>query len=158
MASKAASAQYAATCPRCSAKPKEPCRAIKSGRVTDTHIARIEANYRVKLIRVKEKEVTKTIKFITLPWNKLANGYDKLGGRAEIGDVLESGIVDIPLNKIYRLAEQDRWDSQFGGAFIDLDTKEGWALEQAGLAERETRGGHHRTDLLTDWMEANDLW
>lgn len=38
--SNAVSAQYPRPCPRCHAGPYQPCRA-KSGRVTDTHLARI---------------------------------------------------------------------------------------------------------------------
>lgn len=36
----AASARYGVACPTCGAKPDEPCRAVRSGRVTDTHSAR----------------------------------------------------------------------------------------------------------------------
>jgi hypothetical protein len=34
---------YPITCPKCGARPYEHCRALTSGRVTDTHTARIEA-------------------------------------------------------------------------------------------------------------------
>ena len=40
--SKAASAQYPNVCPVCFAKPKQPCRTLKTGRVTDTHLVRIQ--------------------------------------------------------------------------------------------------------------------
>ncbi len=43
MASSAPSARYGVPCPRCKAAADEPCRAA-SGRVTDTHIARIDAS------------------------------------------------------------------------------------------------------------------
>lgn len=43
--SKAASAQYDVTCPKCLARPKEPCRSLRTRRVTDTHLARIDAAY-----------------------------------------------------------------------------------------------------------------
>jgi hypothetical protein len=38
-----------------------------------------------------------------------------------------------------------------------LDYQEGLALERAGLAERETKGGYHRTDLLLEFLAQNDL-
>lgn len=41
MASKAVSAQYRRPCPTCKAKPLEPCRTLRTGRVTDTHMARL---------------------------------------------------------------------------------------------------------------------
>lgn len=56
-ASKAVSARYTADCPTCEAKgatpdPEtrmpvggEPCRSLRTGRVTDTHRARIDAQY-----------------------------------------------------------------------------------------------------------------
>lgn len=43
--SKAASAQYRNTCPVCKAGFKMPCRTLKTGRVTDTHMARVQAQF-----------------------------------------------------------------------------------------------------------------
>lgn len=40
--SKAVSAQYAQPCPVCAAGPFAPCRTRKTGRVTDTHLARLD--------------------------------------------------------------------------------------------------------------------
>lgn len=37
---------YPNTCPTCSAAPGQPCLTLTTGRVTDTHIARIEEAYR----------------------------------------------------------------------------------------------------------------
>jgi hypothetical protein len=39
--STAASSRYTVTCPSCNAEPGEPCRTLKTGRVTDTHTHRI---------------------------------------------------------------------------------------------------------------------
>lgn len=39
--SKAVSAQYPRSCPTCKAAPYRPCRSLGTGRVTDTHLARI---------------------------------------------------------------------------------------------------------------------
>ena len=39
--SKAVSARYPATCPACGAVPFAACRTARTGRVTDTHLARI---------------------------------------------------------------------------------------------------------------------
>ena len=41
----AASAQYAVSCPYCLAGPHKPCRTIGTGRVTDTHRARLAVAY-----------------------------------------------------------------------------------------------------------------
>lgn len=43
--SKAVSAQYAVACPTCEAPPKDPCRTLRTLRVTDTHLDRIERAY-----------------------------------------------------------------------------------------------------------------
>lgn len=43
MASTAASAKYRNTCPTCKSGPFMPCRTLKSGRVTGTHIPRLRA-------------------------------------------------------------------------------------------------------------------
>lgn len=40
--SRAASAQYPRPCSTCGAGSREPCRTLTTGRVTDTHIARIQ--------------------------------------------------------------------------------------------------------------------
>lgn len=53
--------------------------------------------------------------------------------------------VFIEASTLVALCEQGEWDSQLGGALL-LDYHEGMALEQAGLAEQETRGGFHGTD------------
>lgn len=39
----AVSAQYPVICPTCGAGPSRPCRTMSTGRVTDTHQARIDA-------------------------------------------------------------------------------------------------------------------
>jgi hypothetical protein len=39
--SRAASAQYDVICPTCGAFPRDPCRTLTTGRVTDTHAARM---------------------------------------------------------------------------------------------------------------------
>ena len=43
--SSAVSAQYNITCPVCAAGPLLPCRTLKTGRVTDTHLKRIDVAY-----------------------------------------------------------------------------------------------------------------
>lgn len=49
--SRATSAQYAQPCPVCKAGPFNPCRTLGSGRVTDTHLARLGAPKRAYLSR-----------------------------------------------------------------------------------------------------------
>lgn len=41
----AVSAQYPVTCSTCKAAPFTPCRSLTTGRVTDTHVARITAQF-----------------------------------------------------------------------------------------------------------------
>lgn len=77
---------------------------------------------------------------IVLPWAYAAPHEE---GRGEV--FIEWTVLD-------DLAEQDTYRSQIYGAFI-LDQRTGLALEQAGLAERETRGGYHRTDALLDLLK-----
>ena len=40
--------QYQVACPTCSAEPERPCRTLTTNRVTDTHLARIDAAYAPK--------------------------------------------------------------------------------------------------------------
>lgn len=103
-------------------------------------------------------ELTQRVKVVhgvELPWRKLATGYDHMSDRTVVPGVtvLDEGVVFVPLSKLETLEEQGAWDSQFGSAFIDLNTHQGWACEQAGLAVRETRGGHHRGEKLTALLD-----
>lgn len=113
-------------------------------------------------VKVKDIEVTtRTVeqRGIVLPWQRVEQtGPITLpGGRVAFedhppkGTVLDEGEVFIPLDTLYALLEQERWDSQFEHAFL-LDYHEGLALEAAGLAQRETRGGYHRTQALVDLL------
>jgi hypothetical protein len=107
---------------------------------------------------------TRTVeeKGIVLPWERWSypavfrDGVNLTPERKHPSVIEDSGEVFVPMNTIYELAEQDRWDSQFGSAFL-LGPDEGLALEAAGLAERETKGGYHRTDKLLTWLEDEGL-
>lgn len=99
---------------------------------------------------------------VTMRWEYRAR-YDYLAGEAERwghqrprpkGELLAEGTVFVPLELIERLNEQGHWDSQFGSPFIDLSPRQGWALEQAGFAVQETRGGYHRTDYTQGLLDA----
>lgn len=59
----------------------------------------------------------------------------------------------IPQDDLIRLSEQGRYDSQFGPSFFIGDPTVERALITAGLAERETRGGIHRTQKLMELLE-----
>lgn len=50
--SRAASAQYGVPCPTCKAGQDDPCRTLTTGRVTDTHVSRIEMRATVHAVRV----------------------------------------------------------------------------------------------------------
>lgn len=96
-------------------------------------------------------------KGITLPWERWSpravfrDGVNLTPERPDPPVLQDSGEVFVPLDTLYELAEQGIWDSQFGSAFL-LGAYEGLALEAAGLAERETKGGYHRTDKLVEWL------
>jgi hypothetical protein len=93
------------------------------------------------------------VKGVTLPWVRLNGYYDLYPDRYPEGPVAESGEVFIPLGTLLELSEQGVYDSQFGSAFL-LGLHEGLALEAAGLAFRETRGGYHGTPELKALLEA----
>lgn len=126
-------------------------------------VVRLDARGRAKAREVRVLAVaplyqieTRTIeqKGIVLPWKRVEPYGPRhiLDDRPPKGTVLDSGEVFIPMGTLAELAEQDRMDSQFGSVFL-LGMREGLALEQAGLAEQETRGGYHRTDALMAFME-----
>lgn len=49
--------RYDVMCPACGAKPEKPCRTLTTGRTTDTHAARLTAQYHrwVGTTTIKEK-------------------------------------------------------------------------------------------------------
>ncbi|MGV8847610.1 hypothetical protein [Tessaracoccus sp.] len=89
---------------------------------------------------------TRVVDGVVLPWVH-RKPYPPDAG-AELG----RGEVFIAMSTLDNLAEQDVWDSQFGQPFM-LGANEGQALEQAGLAVRETRGGYHRAGGLRGFLE-----
>lgn len=104
------------------------------------------------------------VKGIVLPWEEVerygsdltyADGRQMYPERKPTGTVVASGEVFISLDTLYELSEQDVWDSQFGSAYL-LGHHEGLALEKAGLAVRETRGGYHRSETLLKFLESVD--
>lgn len=102
---------------------------------------------------------TRTVRGIRLPWERIERYGPTTYPNGQVSDdppkgtVLESGEVFIDLDTLYQLAEQDVWDSQFAEALL-LGYHEGLALEAAGLAAQETRGGFHRTDLLLAFIKS----
>lgn len=107
--------------------------------------------------------ITRTIeqRGIELPWQRVErygpyeinDGSGRYTDNPPKGTVLDSGVVFIPLSTLEDLAEQDVYDSQFGRVLL-LDYHEGLALEAAGLAAKETKGGYHRTDKLLEFLKA----
>lgn len=91
---------------------------------------------------------------ITLPWVEVERygsdllythgpreGEQMYPDRKRTGEVRNQGEVFIPLGTLEELMEaENSWG--MGGSF-QLGYHEGMALEQAGLATRETRGGFH---------------
>lgn len=96
-----------------------------------------------------ERQITQ--RGITLPYREEIKRYDDEAGQLMVKDVRE-GEVFVTASDLYELSEQDTWDSQFGKVLL-LGHFEGIALEQAGLAIRETRGGYHRSDTLADYLD-----
>lgn len=94
---------------------------------------------------------TVTERGITLPWTRETGGMLKPDGGREPKRT-ERGEVFVTLYTLEEVAEQGPWDSQ-GGDVLLLDFPEGLALEQAGLAVRETRGGYHRSGMTKAVLE-----
>jgi len=101
-------------------------------------------------------------KGILLPWERWSippvfgkEGDNLTPERPDPPVLLDSGTVFITMDMLYELSEQDRWDSQFGRVLL-LPPHEALALEAAGLAERETKGGYHRTDKLVAFIEEQE--
>lgn len=68
------------------------------------------------------------------------------------GAVLESGEVFVSSSDLYEVAERTIDDYLFHTPPPNIGYHEQLALEQAGLAERETRGGCHGTDKLRRFL------
>lgn len=65
---------------------------------------------------------------------------------------VDRGTVFITIETLEELAEQDMYDWCGTRCAIDLGHLEGLALEQAGLVARATRGGYHRTEMLSPFL------
>lgn len=72
------------------------------------------------------------------------------------GDLIDQGTVFVPLSTLESVCERTTDDYWSGVTPPIVGHREGLALEQAGLAERETRGGYHGTDAGRQAL--NDLW
>lgn len=104
-----------------------------------------EMGYRNPMIdttTITKSTVTRVVEGVVLP-------YVRKPYRIGIGDPVadETGTVFVDASTLVELSEQDVYDSQFGSVLL-LDSREGLALEQAGLAVQETRGGYHGTDAV----------
>jgi hypothetical protein len=112
----------------------------------------------MKLKNIKVTSRTVVEKGVLLPWERWSypavfkDGKNLTPDRPHPPVLLDSGSVFVPLDTLYELSEQDVFDSQFGSAFL-LHGDVGPALEQAGLAAQETRGGYHRTEKLLTLIE-----
>lgn len=96
----------------------------------------------VEKLNLTDRRIKKTIRGIELKVpNDVRDCWKHLKGRD----------VFVTVSTLEKLADQGSWDSQFGKVLL-LPPDEGLALEAAGLAEQETRGGYHGTDLLRKLM------
>ena len=68
------------------------------------------------------------------------------------GTVLESGEVFVPMDVLYEVSQRTSTDAMFGVTPPDVGYHEQMALEQAGLARGETRGGCHGTEKLHTFL------
>lgn len=62
-------------------------------------------------------------------------------------------VVFVDQKLLAKLADYGDWDTQFGRTPLLLDPETGYALVDAGLAVKETRGGYHGTDELRAALE-----
>lgn len=68
------------------------------------------------------------------------------------GTILDEGDVDIPEDLLYEIAARSVDDYLWGNPPPMISSKVEWALLQAGLAEKETRGGIHGNEALDDLL------
>jgi hypothetical protein len=68
------------------------------------------------------------------------------------GELRSAGYVFVPHEDIERVADQDPYAADAGYPLL-LDRLHGLALEQAGLAIHETRGGYHGTDAARQLLK-----
>jgi hypothetical protein len=92
--------------------------------------------------------VTKTVEVhgIELPWVR------RKAYAPQKGIVLGRGTAFIPLTLLEEVAQRTIDDYLYGNMPPELDSEQQLALEQAKLAEKETRGGCHGTDKLRRWL------
>ncbi len=62
------------------------------------------------------------------------------------GALINRGTVFVSLSTLYEVCERTTDDYLRGSLPPSIGFREGLALEQAGLARRETRGGYHGTE------------
>lgn len=98
----------------------------------------------IKMIQVVRKVRTEV--GVVLPYRREHHGpWDFSTTPASLPvERVEEGTVFVSWATVQELADQQPFDSEFGGALL-LDLYEGLALEQAGFAVQETRGGYHGT-------------
>lgn len=107
---------------------------------------------------------TRTVeeKGIVLPWQRIEpyGPFQMADGRwtdnPPKGTVLESGEVFIPYSSLWDVAERTIDDYLAERMPPNVNSHEQMALEQAGLADRETRGGCHGTQKLRDFLGMSD--
>lgn len=107
----------------------------------------------VSTIELKTRQIAQ--RGIELPYRHERMGYDPEQNKLVVRSV-DEGTVFISESTLGELVEQERYASEFGSVLL-LGMFEGVALEQAGLAERETKGGYHRTAALQQLMERLSL-
>jgi hypothetical protein len=98
---------------------------------------------------------------VWLPWEEWtpakvrnADGLDLTPERPDPPQMTGSGEVFVSMADLEAVAEQGRWDSNFGTALALGNHCAALALVAAGWAVRETGGGLYGTDALRAWMNA----
>lgn len=95
---------------------------------------------------------------LMLPWQRIERygpitieGYTT--DKPPKGTVLEEGTVFVPYDVLWAVAERTSDDAFMGNMPPHVGYHEQLALEQAGLADGETRGGCHGTDKLREFLK-----
>lgn len=116
-----------------------------------------------KDVKLEWSERTVVERGIILPWQRVERyGPQNIEGRILFayrlpkGSVLEAGDVFISYNELWAVAERTIDDYIVGNAIADISYHGQMALEQAGLADAETRGGCHGTQKLRDFLNMSD--
>jgi hypothetical protein len=149
----------AVKCPKCKAPKYTNCRRVKPGRKVEVQYLKGFHTERKIAAQFVLTSRTVVIEGIELPWvereryGPYTTPHGVLIDKPPKGTVLNQGAVFIPFDLLHEVAERTSNDYVAGYLSPDVDYRQGLALEEAGLAVLETRGGYHGTDKLRKYLE-----